>query len=38
MDNKTITVLQVIPNLISGGVERGAIDIAIALKEEGFEW
>ena len=37
MDNKTITVLQVLPNLISGGVERGAIDIAIALKEEGFE-
>ena len=37
MNNKKITVLQVLPSLISGGVERGAIDIAIALKEQGFE-
>lgn len=36
MQNKTITVLQVIPSLISGGVERGTIDVAIALKEQGF--
>ena len=36
MKDKTITVLQIIPNLISGGVERGVIDIAVALKEAGF--
>jgi glycosyltransferase involved in cell wall biosynthesis len=36
MQNKTITVLQIVPNLISGGVERGTIDIAVALKEQGF--
>jgi glycosyltransferase involved in cell wall biosynthesis len=29
-------VLQVLPSLVGGGVERGAIDIAIALKEQGW--
>lgn len=30
------TVLQVLPALVTGGVERGTIDVAIALKEAGF--
>lgn len=33
---KKPVILQVVPALISGGVERGVIDIAIAIKEEGF--
>jgi glycosyltransferase involved in cell wall biosynthesis len=36
MQNETITILQIVPTLISGGVERGAVDIAIGLKEQGF--
>ena len=30
------TVLQILPALVTGGVERGTIDIAIALKEAGY--
>ena len=30
------TVLQVLPALVTGGVERGTIDVAIALKAAGF--
>ncbi len=30
------TILQILPSLESGGVERGTIDIAKALKKEGF--
>ncbi len=30
------TVLQVLPALVTGGVERGTIDVAIALKDAGF--
>lgn len=38
MENtKKITVLQVLPSLESGGVERGTIDIAKFLKKENFE-
>lgn len=32
-----ITVLQVLPSLHSGGVERGAIEIANALVEKGHK-
>lgn len=34
---KKITVIQLLPALESGGVERGTIDVAKALKHEGFE-
>ena len=34
--NQGSTILQILPGLESGGVERGTIDIAIALKNEGF--
>lgn len=34
--NKKIAVLQVLPSLKSGGVERGTIEIAIALKARGM--
>ncbi|NRA74223.1 MAG: glycosyltransferase family 4 protein [Rickettsiales bacterium] len=37
MKSDTITVLQIVPNLISGGVERGTIDIALRLQEQGFK-
>lgn len=39
MTNKTQTpvILQILPSLESGGVERGTIDIAKALKKSGFE-
>ncbi len=30
------TVLQVLPALVTGGVERGTIDVALALKDAGF--
>jgi len=30
-------VLQVLPELLQGGVERGTLDIALALKNDGFE-
>lgn len=33
---KHIAVLQVLPELISGGVERGTVDIAKVLKKEGI--
>ena len=33
---KSKTILQVLPSLFSGGVERGTIEIAKALKAEGF--
>ncbi len=33
---RTITVLQVLPQLISGGVERGTLEIAIAQKQAGM--
>jgi glycosyltransferase involved in cell wall biosynthesis len=36
MDKKFV-VLQIVPSLESGGVERGTIDVAKALKKEGFE-
>lgn len=35
-DNKKITVLQVLPALNSGGVERGTVDIAAALVKNNF--
>jgi glycosyltransferase involved in cell wall biosynthesis len=35
MDNK-ITILQVCPRLGSGGIERGTVDVAIALKQAGY--
>ena len=31
------TVLQVLPNLISGGVERGTVDVAQALEQAGWK-
>jgi glycosyltransferase involved in cell wall biosynthesis len=34
---KKIVVMQILPKLESGGVERGTIDIAKALKKENFE-
>ena len=34
---KKITVMQLLPALESGGVERGTIDVAKALKHKGFE-
>lgn len=34
---KKITVMQLLPALENGGVERGTIDVAKALKKEGFE-
>lgn len=34
--NKKPVVLQILPSLESGGVERGTIDIARALKNDGF--
>lgn len=37
MPGDNLCVLQVLPSLVSGGVERGAIDIAIALKNRGFK-
>jgi glycosyltransferase involved in cell wall biosynthesis len=38
MENtKKITVMQLLPSLESGGVERGTIDIAKILKKENFE-
>ncbi len=33
---KKITILQVLPSLISGGVERGTVDIAKAIAKEGY--
>lgn len=36
MNCKNKTILQILPSLQSGGVERGTIDIASALKESGF--
>jgi glycosyltransferase involved in cell wall biosynthesis len=33
---KTRTCLQVVPNLISGGVERGTVDVASALVQAGW--
>lgn len=37
MPGDNLCVLQVLPSLLSGGVERGAVDIAIALKNRGFK-
>lgn len=37
IDSKKKTVMQILPSLESGGVERGTIDIAKALKKDGFE-
>ncbi len=38
MENtKKITIVQLLPSLESGGVERGTVDIAKALKRENFE-
>jgi glycosyltransferase involved in cell wall biosynthesis len=34
--NQSPTILQILPGLESGGVERGTIDVANALKKEGF--
>ena len=33
---RTRTVLQVLPNLISGGVERGTVDVAHAIVQAGW--
>ncbi|MBF0563096.1 MAG: hypothetical protein HQL37_14030, partial [Alphaproteobacteria bacterium] len=30
------TVLQVLPRLVTGGVERGTIDVAVALQQAGW--
>ena len=39
MENtKKITIVQLLPSLESGGVERGTVDIAKALKRENFEF
>jgi glycosyltransferase involved in cell wall biosynthesis len=35
MNGKPLTVLQIIPRLVSGGAERSAVDIAKALLEQG---
>ena len=35
--NKTLRVLQVLPSLVSGGVERGTLDLCKHLIEEGHE-
>lgn len=35
MNNKPLTVLQIIPRLISGGAERSAVDVAKALVKAG---
>lgn len=37
IDQKKLTVMQILPSLQSGGVERGVIDIAKALKKDNFE-
>lgn len=38
MENpKKITIMQLLPSLESGGVERGTVDIAKVLKKENFE-
>jgi len=34
---KPVTVMQIVPELVTGGVERGTIDIAKALIAEGFQ-
>ncbi|MDA0901855.1 MAG: glycosyltransferase family 4 protein [Proteobacteria bacterium] len=34
---KTATIMQILPNLESGGVERGVVDIAKEIKRQGFE-
>ena len=36
-NHKKPVVMQILPALENGGVERGTIDIAKALKKEGFE-
>ena len=35
-DSKQKVILQIIPSLESGGVERGTIDIAKSLKKQNF--
>jgi glycosyltransferase involved in cell wall biosynthesis len=35
--NSKITIMQIIPAMVNGGVERGVIDIAKAIKNAGFE-
>ncbi len=35
-ENSQKTILQIIPSLHSGGVERGVVDTAIELKKQGF--
>lgn len=37
MNNKPLTVLQIIPRLISGGAERSAVDIAKSLVQRGHK-
>lgn len=37
MDDKKPTVLQVLPSLVTGGVERGTIEMVAALKNAGWE-
>ena len=36
-NQKQLVVMQILPSLQSGGVERGTIDIAKALKKEGID-
>ncbi len=36
-NQKKLVVMQILPSLQNGGVERGTIDVAIALKKDGFE-
>lgn len=33
----SLSILQILPSLESGGVERGTIDIALSIKEKGFK-
>ena len=35
-NSKKVTVLQLLPSLQSGGVERGTIEMALAMKEQGM--
>ncbi|HMA51471.1 MAG TPA: glycosyl transferase, partial [Magnetospirillaceae bacterium] len=34
--NKTPVVLQVLPSLVTGGVERGSVDMAASILEAGW--
>jgi glycosyltransferase involved in cell wall biosynthesis len=36
LDNSNVTILQVLPSLETGGVESGTVELALALKSQGF--